>query len=451
MIDLKESQTALCNALLESRQRWQDFGAIAADFAFETDGAGRFTFVTPETVLGWSAPDLLGHPAADLLAGPVGVDTDPFQAATPVRQRQTWLRRAQGGFANIAISAIPLLDGMGRVTGTRGVGVETTDRQGAESRVAAALHRGKVLDHILSEIRHEIQSPRMMESALAALLNALGAEGVAVIDVRDGAPAPVLHAVGADPARMPGIVRTMVTGAEPSCVFHPPSGHHVMACPASTRFGDHAALVAWRRSQAWEPDDGTLAISVSGVIRIVLEHEAIQLYLARQARTDSLTGLLIRRSFLDEAARRIDRLDREELPGTMMCLELEGMAALNGRAGREAADAALVCTATLLRRIFRPTDLVARLGGERFGLWLDGSDELTAAERAESLRAAIPAELADVAGPDHCITVAIGIACRAPSTHEELDPILQRALHALDVAKSSGGGAWHVSHRMFPG
>ena len=45
---------------------------------------------------------------------------------------------------------------------------------------------------------------------------------------------------------------------------------------------------------------------------MVLEHEAIQREMARQARTDPLTGLLNRRAFMDEMVRHIERLERED-------------------------------------------------------------------------------------------------------------------------------------------
>ena len=39
-------------ALLDSRQRWHDLVCLAVDFAFETDEAGRFIFITPDPALG---------------------------------------------------------------------------------------------------------------------------------------------------------------------------------------------------------------------------------------------------------------------------------------------------------------------------------------------------------------------------------------------------------------
>ena len=130
-----------------------------------------------------------------------------------------------------------------------------------------------------------------------------------------------------------------------------------------TRFGERAVLLAWREpgARAWDADDLTLAGSIAGVVRIVLEHEAIQRELARQARTDPLTGLLNRRAFLDEATRRVDRLERDGLPGTLLFVDLDRLKQVNDRLGHEVGDSALVLTAGLLTRTFRPGDLVARL------------------------------------------------------------------------------------------
>ena len=436
-------------ALLDSRQRWRAFGALATDLAFETDEEGRLVFIAPDGVLGWPGTSLLGQPAASLL---LEHEADLFHTSTPIRGRRTWLTAANGGARCFEVSLEPLA-ATGQPCGVRGVGVDVTAREQADVQAAAAIRRGGVLDHILIQMRQEILAPRMMEAVLTALLRALGAAGVAVLDLRGptvayavGAPVPPLedmHALLHGDGLQGGAVGESLVG-----------GRRILACPASTRFGEHASLLAWRGAELggapvpdrpWDADDLTLAGSVTGIIRIVLEHEAIQRELARQARTDPLTNLLNRRAFLEDAGRRLDRLDREGIPGTLLFIDLDRLKHLNDRAGHEAGDAALVLLADLLRRTFRPTDLLARIGGDEFALWLDGSDELTAAERAEHLRLGLPNESMHLmAGQPHGLTLSTGIACRYPGSGEDLEQLIGRADAAMYKVKRAGGGQWRV-------
>ena len=98
-------------------------------------------------------------------------------------------------------------------------------------------------------------------------------------------------------------------------------------------------------SRGWDSEDKLLIGASASLIRMVLEHEAIQLEMARQAKTDPLTGLHNRRAFLEEMTRHIDRLDREEQPGTLLFADLDYFKPVNDRLGHEAGDEVLVRTA----------------------------------------------------------------------------------------------------------
>ncbi len=175
------------------------------------------------------------------------------------------------------------------------------------------------------------------------------------------------------------------------------------------------------------------------MIRVVLEHEAIQEELANQSRNDPLTGLFNRRAFADELTRRIDRLEREQLPGTLMIIDVDGLERLNKSAGLDTGDAALSALASLLRATFRPADLLGRLGSDEFAAWLDGADDFAAAERAEALRVGGASILADIAaGHEPALSVSIGIGTRWPGSGEE-----------IEIADVSGGPhpARHQEHR----
>ena len=448
----EEEAATLRQALIESRQRWRQFGAIATDLAFETDAAGRLSFIAPDYVLGWSAAELLGQPASFLLCDPAGPNV--FAATVPQHRRPTWLHSRSEGPVCMAVSVLTMRDRSGHLCGTRGVAVNITEQERANTASAAALRRGEVLDTILGRMRREVLAPRMMQAMLEAVLRALGGRGAAVVhllptDGRAGG-SHALYAAGVEPSPvlMP-VAEAFGPSDDGTVQLLLPDGIQVLACPCSTRFGERAALTVWRSpgSRGWDEDDLTLIGSVGGVVRMVLEHESIQRELARQARTDPLTGLLNRRAFMEEATRRLDRLERDGLPGTLMYLDLDRLKQLNDRRGHEAGDSALVLVSGLLNRVFRPTDLIARLGGDEFAVWLDGADSLTSAERAEELRLCTPQELAHLATDEGEVPgMSIGIATRDAGSDETLEQLIQRADVAMYVVKKGGRGNWHVSH-----
>ncbi|MGH7086425.1 MAG: GGDEF domain-containing protein, partial [Acetobacteraceae bacterium] len=101
----------------------------------------------------------------------------------------------------------------------------------------------------------------------------------------------------------------------------------------------------------------------------------------------------------------------------------------------------------LLREIVRPTDLIARLGGDEFALWLDGADHMSAAERAEQIRAAVPERLAPISsGRGIRLTVSIGIATRDADSSDGVQELMRRADAAMYAVKRGGRDHWRVAH-----
>jgi diguanylate cyclase (GGDEF)-like protein len=328
----------------------------------------------------------------------------------------------------------------------RGVGQDVTEQDAREAAAAAALRRGEVLDHILWRMRKEVLAPRMMQAVLEGLGQATSCEGLAVLDMLGDGNAPaVLHAHGRPaPSVLPVAMSLLERAGDDPMHGVAFDGRLVMVCPTRTRFGEQAALVSWRQadSRAWDGDDRMLASAVTAIVRVVLEHEAIQREMARQART----GLLNRRSFMDELTRRFDRLEVDALPGALLFIDLDNFKALNDTRGHEAGDEALRIAGQLLRNLVRPTDLVARLGGDEFALWLDGAEELGAAERAEQIRVLGPAALAHLSGPGVApLTMSIGVAARWPGRGEDVEMLLQRADEAMYAVKRTGRGRWLVA------
>ena len=439
-------------ALLESRKRWRDLVSLSADLCFETDAQGRLTFVAPDPVLGWPVSALLGRPAEQLLldSGALAL-FNPFRPTAPFRRRRAWVRRRDGSHACLAFAAAPLLDSEGHPIGTRGMGEDVTDQERDEALLAATLRRSKALDHILWGMRQEVLAPRMMQVALDSLVTAIGLDGAAVMDLPQGGTQPrILHQTSGSPLPVvPTAAQLLERGGSEPRSLTSDAGHTVLMCPCRRARGETTGLITWRApgSRPMDKDDLALCASASAMIRMILEHENVQQELALQARTDPLTSLLNRRAFLHEVSKRIDRLERDGLPGTLLFIDLDHFKVVNDCHGHDAGDAALCRVASLLRATVRPTDLIARFGGDEFAVWLDGADELASAERAETLRVDAPFALAH--HDDRLqvkMTLSIGIATRWPGRNEDIELLIQRADQAMYKVKRAGRGHWRL-HR----
>ncbi len=441
----------LRGALMDSRQRWRDLVGLAVDMAFETDRLGRLTFLHPDPAIGWAPGTMVGREASILLAdGGDGTGFDPFRVTVRVRQRRAWLRRGDGGLVCLAFSVEPILDSLGGISGVRGIGVDVTALDAPAARMAGALRLGDALDHILSCMGQEVLAPKMLRSALEALCSALGAEGVAAILLSPGeAPPNVAHRAGSGADTiLPDVVALLAHHVDAPLQGTAADGRRLLTDICQARFGEQTGLAAWRSaaSRPWDSDEIRLIAAAGKIVRMALEHEAIQREMMRQARTDPLTGLLNRRAFREEVLRHTDRADREGVPCTLMFIDLDHFKSVNDRLGHETGDKVLLRVALILREIVRPADLVARLGGDEFAVWMGGADHMTAAERAEALRIAVPLALDEITGgtPPR-VTLSIGIATRAVRADEDIDGLIRRADEAMYDAKRNGRGHWRVS------
>jgi diguanylate cyclase (GGDEF)-like protein len=103
------------------------------------------------------------------------------------------------------------------------------------------------------------------------------------------------------------------------------------------------------------------------------------------AHQDSLINLPNRRGFMRELERLIARVDRYGISAAMLFVDLDGLKMINDTFGHRAGDGALIQVANLLSSGVRHSDVVARIGGDEFGILLEASDEDAAHETATRL------------------------------------------------------------------
>jgi len=101
---------------------------------------------------------------------------------------------------------------------------------------------------------------------------------------------------------------------------------------------------------------------------------------------DSLTGLYNRNFFEEEMARLDD--GRHNPVGLVVC-DLDGLKFANDTLGHEAGDHMLINTANTLRRHFRSSDIIARIGGDEFAILLTEINSTTLEQIMQRLRQAV--------------------------------------------------------------
>ncbi|MGZ4244408.1 MAG: diguanylate cyclase domain-containing protein [Solirubrobacteraceae bacterium] len=216
---------------------------------------------------------------------------------------------------------------------------------------------------------------------------------------------------------------------------------------AGVRVGDRAAWIATGRPRSvlYQPLTrhgialGVLVIGWSQDIRsggthttvaALLSHEAAAVIaradamdsLADEAQTDPLTGLPNRRAW-DAQVKRASG-DGSRLVIAM--IDFDHFKTFNDTYGHPAGDRLLKATAAAWRDQLRGGDLLARLGGEEFGLLLRDCDTSVAAEVTERLRSSVSDNW----------TCSAGIAIGGPG--ESPDAVIARADRALYEAKAAG-------------
>jgi diguanylate cyclase (GGDEF)-like protein len=109
-------------------------------------------------------------------------------------------------------------------------------------------------------------------------------------------------------------------------------------------------------------------------------------YLEGISVTDELTGLLNRRGFLAELERALAAARRGGPPGVVMVCDLDGFKRVNDRHGHNVGNEVLKQFARLLAGKVRRADAVGRLGGDEFGVVLNGATLANAQRRAQAVR-----------------------------------------------------------------
>ena len=158
----------------------------------------------------------------------------------------------------------------------------------------------------------------------------------------------------------------------------------------------------------------------------------------RHATTDALTGLGNRHSMEESFPREIARCEKDDEPVSLVMIDVDNFKDFNDKFGHIAGDRALAAVSRILRKQFRPRDVLVRYGGDEFAVLLPQVGEETAMTIADRVRMAVSGNTAD--GSDSLITIPVRLSMGVAEKHPNstLDNLIRAADAALYRAKHAG-------------
>jgi diguanylate cyclase (GGDEF)-like protein len=174
----------------------------------------------------------------------------------------------------------------------------------------------------------------------------------------------------------------------------------------------------------------TLAAAVTGQRQLETSLRRLSVELEQLALTDELTGLRNRRGFLLLADQGWRLARRTRATCVLVFIDVDGLKHVNDTQGHSAGDTLIIDTARVLTRVFRVSDVIARVGGDEFAVLalLDEGDASVAVSKR--LEAEID-EFNQHSGRSFRLSMSFGIEELPSAADVSLEVLLSRADRAM--------------------
>lgn len=160
----------------------------------------------------------------------------------------------------------------------------------------------------------------------------------------------------------------------------------------------------------------------------------------KQGRIDALTNLINKNEFM----RRLEEHPQgaASTSGALLLIKLTGLNHINHSYGRPAGNKVLQFAANILTKQVRPSDILARIGGDLFSMYLQNVGQAQLEERAQGIATAIEEAKMVLSGEAFSLNVVIGGACAGKTL--EVEDLFNRADFALHLAREHSASSIHI-------
>lgn len=173
--------------------------------------------------------------------------------------------------------------------------------------------------------------------------------------------------------------------------------------------------------------------------QFALEIKKVRLYetIQRLAIVDGLTGVYMRRHFLERVDEEVKRSEYHKLNISFLMVDIDHFKICNDRYGHLVGDVVLSELAKILKEKVREIDIVCRYGGEEFAIALPETDKEGALLVAERIRTSVEEFTFRAFDETPQLTVSIGVSSY-PSDGRDMHQLIEAADKALYTAKHTG-------------
>jgi diguanylate cyclase (GGDEF)-like protein/PAS domain S-box-containing protein len=149
--------------------------------------------------------------------------------------------------------------------------------------------------------------------------------------------------------------------------------------------------ICWTKTALATADRDVTFVLATGID--ATERDRIEERLRELVDRDPLTGLVTRRRFEEELERHVAHGRRYGMAGALIVIDIDDFKSVNEQHGHRAGDRVLAGVAKALGNRLRETDLLARIGGDQFGVLLPGAKPPEAERVSQALEDAISEEV----------------------------------------------------------
>lgn len=191
------------------------------------------------------------------------------------------------------------------------------------------------------------------------------------------------------------------------------------------------------QKRAFTNNDLRLLVSFAATVTVAIRNAQLHGEVQKLAITDSITGLLNRRGFIDLGRREVERARRFMRPLSAILFDIDKFKTVNDTFGHSSGDALLRTVAERVKTNIREVDIMGRYGGDEFAILLPETDLFVATNVAERLRLCVSDTGMSLDNQVLKVTISLGVARLTPDI-TGLPALMDRADTAMYAAKNAG-------------